>query len=39
MVKGGTPIDDLIEEAFALVREATKRVTGKDYMMYRLWGG
>ncbi|MFR4844562.1 MAG: hypothetical protein ACLUAO_00690 [Streptococcus sp.] len=34
----GESLDDLLPEAFAVVREADKRVLGMFLMMFRSWG-
>ena len=38
-VKAGTPLDDLIPEAFATVREAAKRTIGQRHFDVQLMGG
>ena len=38
-VKGGTPLDELIPEAFATVREAAKRALGQRHFDVQLIGG
>ena len=38
-VKEGTPLDDLIPEAFATVREAAKRTIGQRHFDVQLMGG
>ena len=37
--RSGTPLDDLLVEAFALVREASKRVLGMRHVDVQLLGG